>query len=218
MLHFTYLWMMKNNLTIYIADDHTVVRNAMTRLLKTFSRIGEVKDAANGKELIKLIKEKTPDAVVLDIEMPVMGGIDTAQFLLSHFPDVKILMLTMHTEEAFIKRLIDLCVNGFLAKTTEPEEMERAIYSIVDNDFYKGDLMNSANLIKKTADPTLEKLSNRELEILLLICQEYSPGEISTRLNISEKTFNNHRSSIIAKTGAKNNIGLYKYAVQHGYL
>jgi two-component system, NarL family, response regulator DegU len=209
---------MKNNLTIYIADDHNVVRNAMTRLLKTFNRIGEVKDAANGKELIKLIKEKTPDAVVLDIEMPVRGGIDTAHSILTHFPDVKILMLTMHTEEAFIKRLIDMGVNGFLGKTTEPEEMERAIYSIVDNDFYKGDLLNSSAITKKVSDPTLEKLSNRELEILMLICQEYTPGEISTRLNISEKTFNNHRASIIAKTGAKNNIGLYKYAVQHGYL
>jgi two-component system response regulator DegU len=210
---------MKDRLNIYIADDHGVVRKGMTRLLSTFSRVGEIRGASNGKELIKMMSEQPPDAVILDIEMPVMGGLDTATYILQHFSQVKILMLTMHTEEVFIKRLMDLGVHGFLSKTSEPEEMEKALYSIIDFDFYRNSIVEQAlQNSKKILDPTREKLSNREVEILILICQEYTPGEISARLDISEKTFNNHRSNIIAKTGARNNIGLYKFAVQHGYL
>lgn len=210
---------MKDKLDIYIADDHGVVRKGMTRLLSTFSRVGEVRGASNGRELIKMMAEQLPDAVILDIEMPVMGGLDTATYILEHFTQVKILMLTMHTEEVFIKRLMDLGVHGFLSKTSEPEEMEKALYSIIDFDFYRNNIVEQAlQNSKKMLDPTREKLSNREVEILILICQEYTPGEISSRLEISEKTFNNHRANIIAKTGARNNIGLYKFAVQHGYL
>jgi two-component system response regulator DegU len=210
---------MKDKLNICIADDHGVVRKGMTRLLSTFSRVGEVRGASNGQELIKMMSERLPDAVILDIEMPVMGGLDTATYILEHFSQVKILMLTMHTEEVFIKRLMDLGVHGFLSKTSEPEEMEKALYSIIDFDFYRNSIVEQAlQNSKKMLDPTREKLSNRELEILILICQEYTPGEISARLDISEKTFNNHRANIIAKTGARNNIGLYKFAVQQGYL
>jgi two-component system response regulator DegU len=210
---------MKDKLNIYIADDHGVVRKGMTRLLSTFTRVGEVRGASNGRELIKMMSEQLPDAVILDIEMPVMGGLDTATYILEHFSQVKILMLTMHTEEVFIKRLMDLGVHGFLSKTSEPEEMEKALYSIIDFDFYRNSIVEQAlQNSKKMLDPTREKLSNREVEILILICQEYTPGEISARLDISEKTFNNHRSNIIAKTAARNNIGLYKFAVQHGYL
>ncbi|MEK6783399.1 MAG: response regulator transcription factor [Bacteroidota bacterium] len=211
---------MQNKLKIFIADDHTVVRKGMSRLLKTFKRVVEVQEASNGKELIQLIGKEQPDAVILDVEMPVMGGLDAARYLLEHFPDVKILVLTMHTEDVFISRLMDLGVHGFLSKASGPEEVENALYAIVDKDFYKNNLVDNAlhNLKKQPLDPTLEKLSHREVEVLVLICQEHTPGEISARLNISEKTFFNHRSSIIAKTAVRNNIGLYKFALQHGFL
>ena len=210
---------MYNKLKIFIADDHSVVRSGMSRLLKTFKRVAEVQEASNGKELIQLIDKEQPDAVILDVEMPVMSGLDAARYLLDHFPRVKILVLTMHTEDVFISRLVDLGVHGFLSKTSEPEEVEQALYAIVDKDFYRNDLVDKAllHLKKQAPSPSLEKLSHRETEVLVLICQEYTPGEISARLIISEKTFSNHRSSIIAKTGVRNNIGLYKYALQHGY-
>jgi two-component system, NarL family, response regulator DegU len=206
---------MIEKIRVYAADDHIVVRTGMTRLLSTFSRVGETREASNGKELIKLISEKTPDAVFIDIEMPVMSGFDTAAYIAQHFTEVKMIVLTMHAEEVFIKRLMDLGVHGYLSKTSEPEEIEKALYSVVDLDFYKNDIVDRAlQGPQKKYDASLEKLSNREIEILVLICQEYSSREISARLGISEKTFNNHRANIIAKTGVKNNIGLYKFAVQ----
>ena len=110
-----------SKLKIYIADDHTFVRKGMTRLLNTFERIGEVKDAANGKELISLVEVDAPNIVILDLEMPVLNGFDTAKHLVENHVDVKILILTMHTEEVFILNLMELGVHGFLNKNAEPE-------------------------------------------------------------------------------------------------
>jgi two-component system response regulator DegU len=205
-------------MTIYIADDHTFVRKGMTRLLNTFHRVGEVKEAANGHELIKLVKQIAPDAVILDLEMPGMNGTETAKHLVEHFPDVKILILTMHTEEFFILSLMEIGVHGFLNKSAEPEEVERALYAVMDKDFYRNEIVNQALLsgIRRSTSPS--KLSPREVEILLLICQEYTPSEISTRLQISEKTFFNHRAHILSKIEGRGNVGIVKYAYQHGLL
>jgi len=126
----------------------------------------------------------------------------------------------MHTEEVFINKLMDIGVHGFLSKSAQVEEVEKALYSVIDKDFYKNEIVDRAiskSIYKKPKDK-YSKLTNREIEILLLICQEYAPNEISTRLSISEKTFFNHRTNIVAKTGARNNIGLYKFAIEHSYL
>lgn len=210
-----------NKLKVFIADDHTFVRKGMIRLLNTFQRIGEVKEAANGKELINLVNGSIPDVVILDLEMPVMNGFETSKFLLEHCPQVKILILTMHTEEVFILNLMELGVHGFLNKNAEPEEVEQALYAVFDKDFYRNDIVNLAlrNGVKRgTLVVTTSKLSPRELEIMLLICQELSPAEISRRLQISEKTFFNHRTNILSKTGVRGNVGLVKFAYQHGFL
>lgn len=211
---------MRNEIIVYLADDHNLVRKSMARLLKTFSRVVEISEAANGKELIMLIKQRVPDAIILDVEMPVLGGVDTAKYVTEHFPTVKILILTMHSEEVFINRLLDCGVQGFLSKSCEPEEVERALYAIVDHDFYRNGMTERAlanRAISQNNTHQLNRLSTREIEILLLICQELSPGEISERLRISEKTFFNHRSHILEKTGSRGNIGLLKFAQQKGY-
>ena len=205
---------------MYLADDHNVVRKGMSRLLRTFSRVVEVSEAANGKELIMLIEQRLPDAIILDVEMPVLGGVDTARYISQHFPTVKILVLTMHNEEIFINRLLDFGVHGFLTKSCEPEEVERALYAIVDHDFYRNAIVEKAlasRIASQNSTHSHVRLSTREIEILLLICQELSSGEISERLRISEKTFFNHRSHILEKTGSRGNIGLLKFAQQKGY-
>jgi two-component system, NarL family, response regulator DegU len=104
---------MKNNLIVYLADDHTVARKGMGRLLTTFDRVQTIDEAANGRELIDLCKKNLPHAVILDIEMPIMGGEETARYINIHFPSVKILVLTMHTEDIFINRLVDIVFMAF---------------------------------------------------------------------------------------------------------
>lgn len=209
-----------NKMNVYIADDHTFVRKGMIRLLNTFHRIGEVKEAADGRALLELVQVAMPDAVILDLEMPGMNGFETAKQLVEHYPRVKILILTMHTEEVFILNLMELGVHGFLNKNAEPEEVEQALYSIFDKDFYRNEIVNQAlrSGIKRAPVSSTSKLSPRELEILLLICQELAPTEISTRLQISEKTFFNHRTHILSKIGARSNVGLVKYAYEQHLL
>lgn len=212
---------MKKNLLVYLADDHTVVRKGMLRLLKTFDRVGNVGEAANGQELVRLVEQKQPDAVILDVEMPIMGGVETARYLTEHFPDVKILILTMHTEEIFVIRLMDIGVHGLLSKSCGPDEVEKALYAIIDKDFYRNDIMERAlRKLEAHAESgkSIEKLTAREVEILMLICQELSPGEISERLQISEKTYFNHRANILAKTNCRGNVGLVKFAHEMGLL
>jgi len=207
------------SINVYIADDHPVVRKGMVRLLKTFERVGEVKEAADGKELLALLTNDRPHIVILDIEMPVMGGVDSVKAILQRFPEVKILMLTMHSEEVLVRRLLDMEVNGFLTKSSGPEEIEKAIYAIMDNDFYKNSITENAQGISGADEREGgRKLTIREIEILLLICKEMTSKEISERLHISEKTFFNHRTNIMEKTGSKSNIGLLKYALRKGII
>jgi len=203
-------------INVYLADDHNVVRKGMIRLLGTFARVGRVKEAANGKELLALMAYDQPDAVILDVEMPVMGGIETGKRIADSFPNVKMLILTMHTEEVFINKLVDIGIHGFLSKSAEPEEVERALYSVVDKDFYKNEIFDRAIAMAghSNVEDKYSNLTTREIEILLLICQELTPGEISERLQISEKTFFNHRSHILTKTGVRNNVGLIRFALQ----
>jgi two-component system, NarL family, response regulator DegU len=213
--------MIKEKIKVYLADDHNIVRKGMMRLLSTFDRIGEVMEACNGKELLKLMDKQVPDAVIMDVEMPVMGGVDAAKIIAERFPTVKIVILTMHTEKVFINKLMDIGVHGFLSKAAEPQEMEAALHAVIDKDFYKNEIVDRA-LEQPPSSSTTEdrycKLTTREIEIMLLICQEYTPGEISTRLLISEKTFFNHRSNILEKTQSRNNVGLVRFALQKKYL
>lgn len=210
--------MSKNNLIVYLADDHHVVRKSMSRLVNSFGRVARVEEAADGRELIKLIEQGIPDAVIMDLEMPGMGGIEAGKQIAERFPEVKILVLTMHTEGVFINRLLDVGVHGFLSKACQPDEVEKALYSIVDYDFYRNEIVVKAlSNIQKTNSEPGTKLTNRELEILLLICQELRPNEISERLQISEKTFFNHRSNILIKTRSRSNVGLVQYAIHRGY-
>src|SRR6267154_759562 len=157
--------MIRSKLKVYLAEDHNVVRKGMQRLLSSFERIGTVKDAANGKELISLIEEDEPDAVILDVEMPVMGGIEAAKIIADRYPEVKILILTMHNEVVFINRLLDIGVHGLLSKSAEPKEVEVALDSIVDKDFYHNDIVRNAlaNPNGKDSGDGYCKLTNREM-------------------------------------------------------
>ena len=210
-------------LKVYIADDHTLFRKAMVNLLRSFERITDVKDAENGKELLTLIKYELPDVVIVDLQMPVMDGSETSAIILQKYPDVKIIILTMHDSNKFILHMMDLGVHAFLLKNTEPDELEKAIYAVADKDFYHNDLVvavlrKNVNEKRMGQRPTFQaaELTEREKEILLLICQELTMKEIGQRLFLSENTVRNHRVNIMEKVGVNNIVGLVKYAYEAG--
>ncbi|MBX2969149.1 MAG: response regulator transcription factor [Cyclobacteriaceae bacterium] len=213
------------DINVYIADDHTLFRKAMVNLLRTFSRVNEVKDAENGKELLELVKKEPPQVVVVDMQMPVMDGVETCENLVKKYPDVKVIMLTMHDSEKYILHMVELGVHAFLLKNTEPEELEHAIYTVHDKDFYHNDLV--ANVLRKSVREQLEarrpefsnvNITDREKEILHLICKELTIKEIAQRLNLSEHTVRNHRTNLMEKIGAENAIGLVRFAYESGLI
>jgi len=210
-------------LKIYIADDHTLFRKAMVNLLRSFERIIEVKDAENGKELLALIRNDVPDVVLVDLQMPIMDGSEASSQIIQKYPDVKIIVLTMHDSNKFILHMMDMGVHAFLLKNTEPDELEQAIYAVADKDFYHNELV--ATVLRKNVKdrqpgqrPNFEQadLTDREREILQLICQELTMKEIGQRLYLSENTVRNHRVNIMDKVGVNNIVGLVKYAYETG--
>jgi DNA-binding NarL/FixJ family response regulator len=195
----------------------------MVNLLRSFERIVEVKDAENGKELLALIKNEVPDVVLVDLQMPVMDGSEASNQIIHKYPNVKIIVLTMHDSNKFILHMMDMGVHAFLLKNTEPDELEQAIYAVADKDFYHNELV-AAVLRKNVKErqpgqrPNFEhaELTDREREILLLICQELTMKEIGQRLYLSENTVRNHRVNIMDKVGVNNIVGLVKYAYETG--
>jgi two-component system, NarL family, response regulator DegU len=213
---------MSKKLKVYIADDHTLFRKAMVNLIGSFESVGEVKDAENGKALLALMKYEAPDVAIIDLQMPVMDGAETCENIVEKFPDVKIIVLTMHDSERYILHMMELGVHAFLLKNTEPDELEEAIHAVVEKDFYHNDLVASV-LRKNVKDKKAgqrpmfsSELSEREKEVVKLVCQELTIKEIGHRLSISENTVRNHRVNIMEKVGVNNMVGLVKYAYEIG--
>ncbi|NJM25344.1 MAG: response regulator transcription factor [Bacteroidia bacterium] len=217
---------MENKIRVYIADDHTLFRKAMVNLLQTFDGVSEVKDAENGKELVALVKELPPDVVIVDLQMPVMDGTQTCEFLIPRYPDLKVIILTMHDSEKYILHMMEMGVHAFLLKNTDPDELEKAIHAVIEKDFYHNDLVASV-LRRSMRDRKLaqqrpvfrsQQLTDREIEIVKLVCQELSNKEIGERLGLSDRTVENHRSRIMEKLGLKSAVGLVRHAYETGLI
>jgi DNA-binding NarL/FixJ family response regulator len=208
---------------VYIADDHTLFRKAMVNLLRTFDRVQEVKDAENGKELLTLIKYEEPDVAIVDLQMPIMDGVETSEHIIKRNPNVKIIILTMHDSEKYILHMMEMGVHAFLLKNTEPDELEKAIYSVAEKDFYHNDLVATVlrkNVTEKKSGQRPQfrqaELTEREREILELICRELTIREIGQKLSLSENTVRNHRVNMMEKVGVNNTVGLVKFAYEAG--
>lgn len=217
---------MSELINVTIVDDHKIFRKAMVRLLKTFARVGEVQEAENGLKCIDGMKEKQPDVVLLDLEMPVMNGMECAEKILEKYKDVKIIVLTMHDSAHYIAHFIEIGVHSFLLKNTDPEELEQAIYSVYDKDFYHNELIASVvkRMVKEKFNKNrlhfsvLQSLTAREREILIMLCNEESMKTIATKLSLSEKTVQSHKLNLQEKLGVKTTVGLVKLAYEAGLI
>ncbi len=212
---------MEKPLRVYIADDHTLFRKAMVGLIQGFKDITEVRDAQNGKELLAIMKDSQPDVAIVDLEMPVMDGPTTCEHILKRYPDVKIIILTMHDSDKYILHMMELGVHAFLLKNTDPDELEKAIHAVINKDFYNNDLV--ASVLRKSVRQRAQRpvfgpaeLSEREKQVLVLLCEELSNKEIGDRLSLSENTIRNHKANIMEKLRVNSIVGLVKYAYETG--
>lgn len=211
------------NLKILVTDDHTLFRKGTMMLLETFDEIGFVDEAKNGKEALQKLSEQEFDLILLDLEMPVMDGWEASKKIIAKFPRTKLVVISMHDSLQIISDLIEIGVHSYLLKNADPEEVHKAIVSVINNDFYYNQLVSNA-LHKKIQRDGLSKdliqnrgdVSPREVEILALICQELTMKEIGDKLHLSEQTIQTHRKNLMKKTQAKNAVGLVKFAFQNG--
>ena len=211
------------NIKIAIADDQKLFRKGITALIKSFEHMEVVFEAENGLELLSLCEnfENTPDIILLDLSMPEMNGLDALKVLKEKYPLISIIILTSHELESFILATIQAGANGYLAKNAEPEEVEKAIREVYKNDFYftlpmleimrKG-LVKKTNLIKLNEQ---DHLTNREKEVLSLICEQLNSSEIAEKLFLSARTVEGHRNNLLLKTKSRNTAGLVLYALKH---
>lgn len=218
--------MESSKIDICVVDDHHIFRKALCQMLQTFPRINHVTDAENGLRCLELVAKKQPDLVILDLEMPVMNGVDCAEQLILTYPELKIIILTMHDNEKSILHMIEIGVNSFLLKNSDPSELERAIYAVIDRDFYHNDLLVS--VLRKSMRNQLRSrrpdfsassiLTEREQEVLRLICEDYSTKDIAAHLDISEKTVHTHKQNIQAKLEVKTTVGMVRAAYEMGII
>lgn len=212
-----------NKINVAIVDDRKLVRKGIMAIVREFPRIGTIKEAGNGRELIQLIKSWKPQVILMDLEMPDMDGLDATKYIINHYEDVKVIGLTFHTEEKYILHMIELGAHGYLLKDAEPEEVEKAIYSVVDKDFYYNELIVQTmrnrvrhKMSKPYFYPEME-ITAREKEILKYICQEKTNKEIAEKLFLSPRTVEKARSNLIDKVGVQSTVGLVKFAIERGY-
>ena len=210
-----------SQLRILVVDDD-VLNQRMLQLVLT--REGHDVDlASNGLEAFEAVKHQRYDMVFMDIQMPVMDGMEATQIIRKKFPGVKVLVVTMYGEEKFIIHLVDIGANGYLLKNSEPEEIRRSIYAVYENGYYFNDLVNKALLkklvLKNNLKPSFNQnveLSERELEVLKLICEEKTAGEIAKEIFLSPRSVEGIRQRLIEKVGVRNSAGLVMFAVKSG--
>jgi DNA-binding NarL/FixJ family response regulator len=208
---------------VAIADDHKVFVQGLATLLEQSKEIKVVLQCYDGNELLTGLKDVDADMVILDLEMPNLNGFDTAEFLAKRYPNLDILALSMHKEESFIIRIMELGAKGYLQKDVEIDQIANALLSIRDTGYYFTTALSKV-MVKKIAKSDMVKphffdarLSDREVEVLRLICEEKTSTQIGEKLFISPRTVDNHRTRLLEKVGAKNTAGLVVYAIKHSY-
>ncbi|MBI9056870.1 response regulator transcription factor [Labilibaculum sp. DW002] len=203
---------------IMIVDDHKMFRSGLRFLLNNVPKIEIVGEASNGKEFLEMAENTQIDIVLMDINMPEMNGIEATREALKRYPDMKVIVLSMHGEEEYYDQMLDAGVKGFLLKNSDADELISALEAVMAGKSYFSqellvDILDQKRLQKLKIETV--KLSQRELEVLKLICDGYSNAEIAEELFISQRTVDRHRSNLLSKTSCKNSTSLVMYAVKN---
>lgn len=206
---------------VIIADDHVIFRKGLCAILNEINQVKVVGEAANGYELLEMLKKTEADVILMDIKMPQMDGIEATRKVLSVYPQIRVIALTMHEEISYFNKMMEVGATGFLLKKTTRDELEKAIVAVAcDEPFFSEEFMNNAPLnpvIRQRKQPEIQ-LTPREKEILELICKGESNPEISKRLGLSQRTIDGHRARLFEKTGTKNAPHLVMYAIKNGLI
>ncbi|NLH33553.1 MAG: response regulator transcription factor [Lentimicrobium sp.] len=211
---------------VLLVDDHKIVRDGIISLLQGEENIQIVGQAENGLEAIDKIGKLSPDLVLLDINMPILNGIECSQQIGKKFPKVKILVLTMLSEHEHIKNMLASGVCGYILKNSGRKELITAINTLMNGENYFSDEVKNViikELIRKKTNQgkisgEIIPLTPRELDVLRYIIDEHTNQEIAEKLFISIRTVDAHRRNLLEKTGSRNTAGLVKFAIKNNLL
>lgn len=213
---------MHKPIRIVIADDHEIFRDGFKVLLKKQDELELVGEAENGKELLEVAAKFQPDVVITDIKMPIMDGIEACRIIKSKFPCMKVIALSMFNDDSLIVDMLEAGARGYLLKNTNKVELLLAVKNVHEGSTYycsatSGKLTRmiaESNFNPYRSSPVM-KFTNREKEVIKLICEQNTNKEIANRLGLSIRTIESHREKIQEKTGSKNSIGVAIYAIKH---
>ncbi len=212
-----------NPIRIILADDHEIFRDGFKAMIKKQPSVDLIGEASNGEELVELARRLQPDVIVTDIKMPRMDGLEATKILSAEFPDMGIVALSMIDEENLIIDMMEAGAKGYLLKNAHKDEIIEAIKAVHNNQIYYCDGTSSKltrmiakndriSFIKKAEKP---ELSQKEIDVILLICQELTNKEMADRLKISVRTVEGYRDRIQTKIGARNAAGIVVYAIRN---
>ncbi|WP_127128277.1 response regulator transcription factor [Pseudoflavitalea rhizosphaerae] len=213
---------MTTNITVGLVDDHVLLRNGLAALVKNIGH-QVVIEANDGKDFISKLQDGPhPEVVLMDINMPVMDGYETAAYMKQYFPDIKVLALSMYDDEAAIIRMLKNGARGYILKDSDTPELKSAIEAVLTKGFYytemiTGKLLHTIN--SSDEEGTTRKVLNlneREMEFLKLSCSEMTYKEIADKMHLSPRTIDGYRDSLFDKLKIKTRVGLVIYAIKHG--
>jgi len=210
---------------VAIADDHALFRAGVKTSLAGHRDVELIAEADNGMQLLNLLKHIEPDVILLDIQMPIMDGIQTLPEIRKLRPEAKVIILSMHNDHSMISKLMEIGANSYLTKNSDSETIYQAIKTCYDQEFFFNELTNKALLTglrtkrtDTTHGPSDVSLSEKELRVLKLMCEEKTTKEIADIVDISPRTVEAIRDKLKTKTGAKSMAGLVMYAVKNGII
>ena len=207
---------------VLIADDHTILRQGIKALLDNQAEIEVIGEAKDGREALTLIERLLPDVVLMDIAMPGLNGLEATRRIKKKFPGIKVLVLTMYTNEEYVFQILNAGANGYLVKETAFQDLISAIKAVYRDEAFMSPSISKKVInrytqrVRKANDPTCDILTTREREILQLIAEGSSSKKIAEALFISPKTVETHRTHIMDKLNIHNRTDLVKYAIRTG--
>ncbi len=206
---------------VLLVDDHYLVRTGIKRLLDDAKGIQVVSEAATGEEAVQYCREHQPDVVLMDMNMPGIGGMEATKKILRYAPDIKVLFLTVQVEEPFPTKVMQIGASGFLTKGAGPDEMIQAIRAVKSGQRYlTPDIAQKMALtqFQSNDENPFSSLSERELQIMLMITRGQKVVDISEQLNLSSKTINSYRYRMFEKLNVSNDVELTHIAIRYGLL
>ena len=214
----------EKSIKVVIADDHTLYRAGVKTALSIKKDVELIAEAENGAQLLTLLKHIEPDVILLDIQMPIMDGIQTLPEIRKIRPEAKVIMLSMHNDHSMISKLMEIGANSYLTKNSDSETIYQAIKTCYEQEFFFNELTNKAlisgirNKRTEVVAPQDAQLNDKELRVLKLMCEEKTTKEIADIVDISPRTVEAIRDRLKSKIGAKSMAGLVMYAVKNGIL